>query len=518
MNFFKRAITSISRTSTKSFILLGVVFILGIVISGATSVELAIRHTEMHLRQQMPALVSFSKDNHAEEMALQTSGLSWEEWFATHHHDTLTADLAREIGALPYVDHYEYAIQLEIESATLKDYQFGMESGDFLLGGRWSDSGMDWLQLQGTSESELLQVSQGVIEIIDGETFNEAHLQASSGISPAIVSTGFANLNDLSIGSMMTFHQYVLIPPPEGERWNDEWHHDPDNRFAEAVFEFEIIGIFDLVEAVSLYDTSDQGFLAQQRARNVMRPIHVPNDAIEAILNFQRTSWREMAAQLELDDGWNEDIRVSAVMLLHDPLDLELFREAAEKILPEFWYVEDLLHDFEAVAQSMSNIQEIARWMLWGTIASSLMVLSVLLMLFLYDRRHEIGVYLALGERKFKISLQILTETLLIAIVGITFSVAAGNLLAAFISRMLVRSEWSSMQVRHVSELDWNNPLNQMSLNAVVSIEETLEILRVSIGIETMGLFYLIGIGTVVLSTLIPLLYIVRFNPKSILN
>jgi len=34
---------------------------------------------------------------------------------------------------------------------------------------------------------------------------------------------------------------------------------------------------------------------------------------------------------------------------------------------------------------------------------------------------------------------------------------------------------------------------------------------------ESIGLFYAIGLGTVILSTLIPVVYVVRLNPKKVL-
>ena len=47
--------------------------------------------------------------------------------------------------------------------------------------------------------------------------------------------------------------------------------------------------------------------------------------------------------------------------------------------------------------------------------------------------------------------------------------------------------------------------------------DEMMEAFDVSLGIRAIGLFYTIGLGTVVLSTLIPCFFIVRLKPKKVL-
>ena len=61
------------------------------------------------------------------------------------------------------------------------------------------------------------------------------------------------------------------------------------------------------------------------------------------------------------------------------------------------------------------------------------------------------------------------------------------------------------------------NPLDFSELNLRLSNEELREAYSVSISSITVLLFYAIGLGTIILSSLVPIIYITRLNPKRIL-
>jgi len=145
-----------------------------------------------------------------------------------------------------------------------------------------------------------------------------------------------------------------------------------------------------------------------------------------------------------------------------------------------------------------------------------LIILSLLITLFLRDRKHEIGIYLALGEKKGKIITQILTEVLSVSIIGITLSLFAGNIISDGISQQMIHNNMMNELENPSMNFDWN-PLEGMGFNTNMSMDEMLENYEVGLDGQTIGLFFLVGAGTVILSTISPIIYITSLNPKKIM-
>ena len=522
MNFLKRAMTSVTRRPGKSVILLLLVFILGTVISGAIAVDGAVSNTDANLRRNLRPLVTFEQDWQARNEYIEESGLSWEEF----PQETLTPSLVREIGALEYVEHFEYSIPVGVQTPDLVEFRFGREDE----GMGWVDSGLTHLNLRGTSETELLQVREGVLELVEGRSFTEAELTTVSEVNPVIVSRGFANQNNLSLNSTFEIPVTVNLPHPEGEwMWDPEWDASEESTFAEEIFVFEIIGLVDSAEEVDLEDQSNAGWELRSRAEGALRNLHVPNPVAEAIIQFQSDAWVEMALDLgeELDPWMQMEIQeqqdqeerpVTSVMVLRDALEIDAFRAEAEELLPEFWRIVDLSNAFGDISSSMETLQGIAGWVLWVSVGATLLILSLLITLFLRDRRYEMGVYLALGEKKGRIISQILLEVVVTAVVGITLAVFTGNMISGAMSQNMLRNELIAAQQQQDNSfgMEWNE-FSELGFNQEMSIDEMMDAFDVSLNMETIGLFYAVGLGAAIFSTIVPVVYVVTLNPKKVL-
>jgi len=520
MNFFKRATTSILRRPGKTIILLLLVFILGSVIAGAVSVEGAISNTDANLRRNMQPLLSIGLDRDAWFEYEDQYDFDWETTFPPQP-PRLTAEDVRAIGRLDYVDFYDYIIRWH-----------GMRSLDLERPSEYGNMGMGWgyatdFVLSGTTRTELIQVEQEAIRMVQGRQF-EAHDQnPSSGSIPAIVSEDFANLNNLSLNSVFTLSEWILSEPNE---WGDvrPWDvsdFEDDNIYAQIEMEFGIVGIFELGDRI---DENDQD--ESWRRLESLGVIYVPNWAIEqafrevdqAIISVFENADTDIPWWMASSAGEGEENEpdITPVFVLEDPLDMDDFRAAAAPYLPEFHQLEDLSSAFDDIASSMATMQSIADWILYVSIGATLLILSLLISLFLRDRRYEMGVYLALGERKGKIIAQILMEVLVTSFVAITLSVFVGNLISGAVSRNMLRNELQA----ETNDDHWGGSFrewtafDQIGIPANnLSVDEMMEEFDVSLNVQTIGLFYIIGLGAVVLSTIAPVMYVVTLNPKKVL-
>jgi len=516
MNFYKRAIASMKRRPGKSMILLILVFLLGTMITGAIAVENAITNTDTHLRNSMRPIVSFEASRDAlidEEINVES----------------LTAEIVRQIAALPQVARHNYSVGTFIGTQQLNDYSVDSIAGVEGL--------LNYFTFQGTSTEELFEMQEGVIERVSGrDQFTSEEVTNTTDTHPIIISQELAQLNNLSVGSIVDLDFGVMRMQPSqlglGGGWDDNFNHNSENIFATENFRFEVIGIFNIVVDEELDQNSSKYMDAQFRALFLNNTIFTPNHVSEQLVNFNETAMYEAAREaLEgsgmtvedvfgADFGAETETQVESVMELLDPSYLEEFRSAAEEILPEHWYVTDLSNSFADVASSMETMQSIASWILWVSLGATLLILSLLITLFLRDRRYEMGVYLALGERKTKVISQILLEVVATAFIGITLAVFTGSIISDSISQSMLRDNLIAQQESDDNMikgfLEGSN-LERMGFSNDMTTDEMLEAFEITLDGHTVGLFYAIGLGAVILSTVIPVIYIVTLNPKKVL-
>lgn len=504
MNFLKRAQASVKRKPGKSIILLALVFILGAVIAGAVSIQQAVHNTEANLRRALPPVVTISQDTNWElQEQLMNEGYAWQELM-------LTPDMMQQISKLPQVVDFDYnltagilAVDDLVQVETNADMWGGMEQQDFFL------------QLFGVSNPEILQVNQGLIDMVEGRAFTQAEIDVLGETLPIVVSREFANTNGLNVGS--TIETVIRQFPVDFDSpfWTEP---DPDAEPAfEQFFQFTVVGLFEIgPNGVTAEDENDWNGMNQEFT--ALNRVYVPNNVIAEIIRVQDESWRQMMEDQGQDTtDWEESTPwFENIFVLEDLGEVEAFRASVMEIVPPIWRVQDLSSTFAQISGSMDTMLFIANIVLWVAIGATLIILSLLITLFLRDRKHEIGIYLALGERKGNIIAQILLEVLSVSIVGILLSLFAGNLISDGISRQMIQNNMMNAQNDGMF-WDWN-PLEGMGFSTSnMTMDEMLESYEVSLDGRTIALFFLVGTGTVILSTAIPIIYVTSINPKKIL-
>ena len=555
MNFFNRAIASISRRPGKTIILLILVFILGSVIAGAISVEGAISNTDANLRRNMQPIVSINSDWEAfndspesQEWRELTESWTWEDWdyfwdnfdiddpnqLQSPQMEQLTPDHLRAAGALPQVAHFDFMIRTWIEGIGLARYDGGND---------WSNpEGVpNQFTIRGTNTTEFVIFTEGMYTLTQGRQFAPDELIPGQETAPVIISEELAMQNNLQLGSTINLMRPVQFPSdPEGDGWSDGcWTWGPECFTDEFIFAWVpmnlvVVGLFDIPEDEAA-SNDPWGGGDWQRIDN-LNGLYVPNWIIEEnerevqrrgieawdYVDFETPPWLEEHANW-IEDEDNMRFNLLPIFILEDPLLIDEFREAIADVIPPFWVVEDLSSTFDDIASSMETMQNIANWILYVSIGATLLILSLLITLFLRDRRYEMGVYLALGEKKGRIILQILLEVVVTSFVGITFAVFAGNIISSQISSNMLMNEITAQ--REANNDPWGGGwssnwsiLDEIGIPTTeLSISEMMEAFEVRLSLYTVGLFYGVGLGAVILSTVVPIIFVVSLNPKKVL-
>ena len=489
MNLSSRVFLSTIRNPGKTIALLLIVFILGCGISGAISVRQAIQNTDARLRATIPAIATIVVDEYA---LIEQYVITGERPFP----ENLTIDTLVEIGALPHVKRYDISAEVSLFS---RDLERVGESIDFGV--------EDWqvINLKGSYTPSLLDVEEGVVEIVSGRTFTEVEAGTLSYV--AIISQDLASQNDLGVGSFFTLDNIV---------WTDEAHEtqnfNEESMFAHRSYDFEIIGIFASVAEI---DTGNEW--ADSRIEDkIGNRIYIPNDVAVAATVFQIENLMKLYPNIEWGQEDPEDhILFSNAYVLYDPSEMEAFRGTAQDVLPKFWTIADTGDSFGSIASSMEVLDGFATIILWTAIGAAAIVVSLLILLFLRERKREIGIYLALGERKDKVIAQVMVEILAVSLVAIVVALFAGNVLAAGISEAMLREDMIANQ--SADGVMTIGVLEQMGAIENMSTDEMLEAYDVSLDTATILIFFVASFATIVVATVMPMLYIVRLNPKKIM-
>ena len=493
----KRATTSLRRTSSKALLLLVLITTLGSLVAGAISVRNTVVSTELNLRRSMPPLVSITTDWEVVSPLLEIYG--------SISFPPFTVEQIQAIGALPQVNFYDAILRTGLQSRELVGYTSNSNSESPLP--EWFPS---TIPVMAGLHVEPLHFSQGFNSLITGRFFEEAELVAGVERSVALISADFAAVNGLNIGSVIDLYRLITLP-------EQSW--EPENIFAQVGLEFEIIGIFEVLE-----HTSEDSVLTD------LNRIFVPIWTIEYLnsqaqlatlelcdyINFEWWSCEELDVETNAND-WSG----SPFFILNDPLEFEDFNEAGSQFISELMMFETMSSRFDDISTSMITLLEIADLILYGAIAATILILTLLITLFLYDRRREIGIYLALGEKRKNIIIQLLSEVVIVAVIGITLALFIGNAISSSISQEMINTELVAMANQRERDERGGRILHHLENYGIpmqaLSVDEMLEIFDTSLSTGAIALFFMVGIGTVAVSTIVPLLYVVKLEPKKVL-
>jgi len=108
---------------------------------------------------------------------------------------------------------------------------------------------------------------------------------------------------------------------------------------------------------------------------------------------------------------------------------------------------------------------------------------------------------------------------MLITVIAITISLFAGTFISNHVSQELLQTELSHITtpVRELFGHEVITPWEMMGFPPPMSGEEMLEFYDFSIAGSTVVAFYAISLAVTILSTTIPIIYLMSLNPKKVL-
>ncbi|QMS97204.1 ABC transporter permease [Streptococcus equinus] len=217
----------------------------------------------------------------------------------------------------------------------------------------------------------------------------------------AVISSDLADENDLSVGDTFTVSTTV-----------DD---------TETSYTLTVVGI---------YDNSSTATTAQ-----MMSNASNPQNNIYTNLTTANTMKGET------------DTLDSAVYTLSNPKNMDAFvKEIKSDIDTDSYSVTSSDEIYEQMLSPLNNISSIAQNIVILVAVAGAVILTLIVILSIRERRYEIGVLMSLGENRLKIIGQFFTELLMVTVVSLVIASFAGNFVGNALGNQLLSSSTSTEQ------------------------------------------------------------------------
>ncbi|WP_254150158.1 ABC transporter permease [Bifidobacterium bifidum] len=279
-----------------------------------------------------------------------------------------------------------------------------MTSGDFTLTGFSSDTA-------------IANAANGTFTMSSGEVFG----YGESDNGKVIISKALADFNDLKVGDEIT----VTNPSDTS-----------------TTYTFTIGGIYKNSTSSNTSAMGPMGGISQ--------------DADNAIYTSVSTlkSLGLDADTTANDDDNNTTTQLSYTYVLGSADDYETFASDVRKAgLDDAYTVQSAdVENYESSLVPLDNLAKFALTLLIVVLAVGAVVLIVLNLFNIRERKYEVGVLTAIGVKKVKVAAQFAIELLIVTMCGIALGVAGGAVASVPVSNQLLAAQVSSQETQTASQ------------------------------------------------------------------
>lgn len=323
-----------------------------------------------------------------------------------------------------------------------------------------------------SSYDSMIDFVNGKFKIVDGEVSNDFTS------NNCVISEELATLNDIKVGDTI-----IIKSPNDGN----------------ITYDLVVSGIYKEDSDVS----EDMTSMFSSSVNSI-----ITNDKVV----------REF---MELDEKLSATI--TPTFILKDKESVELFsNELIEKGLSEYYTVTNNLELVEGATKSITNVKSFATMFLIITLIIGAIVLLVLNMINIRERKYEIGVLRTIGMKRSLVISQFMIELLVVAVFGLLVGAGVGSVCSVKVANNLLSTEISNAQ-SETENIDKNfggkgNMMNGKPQN--IGIAQINQVDKIDAIVDFKVLGELLGIGVILtmISSLSACIAIARFSPLNILK
>lgn len=369
-----------------------------------------------------------------------------------------------------------------------KNDQMSRNQGDFTVTGYSSDAAM-------------ADFVEGSSSITEGEMFAEG-----SGDLTCVINSELAAYNDLEVGDTI-----MLTDPEESTR----------------TYTLTVCGIY---EKETEGDSVSGMMGASMPGADSANQIYVSTSTLETMLSQYDENTNE-----ETDQGIHTMLTGTYVFASVDQY--KKFEDEVRQmgLSDDYTVSSPDLASYEQSLEPLKNLSRYAGYFLLVIFGIGAVILIVVHVFVIRERKYEIGVLAAIGMKKWKICLQFLTESFCITLVALLIGAAAGAISSVPVTNALLAGQSVSAQQtqqrfgREMGGQPSGKPETDLPENTDASAEKNEDvptqpgadyISSISSAADLQVFAEMIGIGIVLtlISGCAALTFIMRYDPLRILN
>ncbi|MEA4830258.1 MAG: ABC transporter permease [Enterococcus thailandicus] len=323
--------------------------------------------------------------------------------------------------------------------------------------------------------------SSGTATITDGEGIDES----DKGTNQVLIEQTLATANDLAVGDTFT------ITSSEDE---------------ETTYELTVKGIYE--------SSASSNSMGMQFS----------------MMNPSNTLYTSYTLANELNGTAEDNTIDSAVYTLADPENMDDFLAKAKKLIDtDTFSLQSNDAAYQSMLEPLNNVASFSKNVVLLVAVAGIIILTLIIMITIRERRHELGVLLSLGESRIKIILQLFTEVALCMILALGVAAVSGNVVANVVGQQLLEQQTSSDQNTQTNDAksqrpDGENPGGrggQMGApggnSNPFAVSDEVSELSINVTPTQIGFLALVALGISLLSVCLASIGILRLNPRKIL-
>lgn len=478
MYILKNAITSITRNKGRN-ILIGIIIM---IISASVAVTLAINNTASSLiksykeKYQVEATISINRENMMKDFNpedKESSKSNMKEMFSLANNISVS-DIEKYADS-KYVKSYYYTQTVGV-NANIEKAEMTSNSNNDMMDKR-KDNNADnkegetttGFNLKGYSSYDAMsEFVSGNYKVTDGEVFEDFDS------NNCLINSELATINNLKVGDTITVTDT-----------------------ANNTYDLVISGIYEEKE-----DT-DSGMKMFANSANTII-----------------TSSNFISKMSET----NQDLAVTTsptfILTSSDIVD-KFSSELTSKGLNENLTVQTNLDQVENATSTISNVKTFAVTFLIITLIIGAVVLLIINMINIRERKYEIGVLRTIGMKKSKVCLQFVLELLIVAFASLLLGAFTGAMVSVPVSNSLLKNEITASQ-ESSNNIQENfghggNKQNDRKFNGVANVE-AFDSINATVDMKVLLELLGIGLSLTLISSLSAILSIEKFSPLTILK
>lgn len=290
-----------------------------------------------------------------------------------------------------------------------------------------------------------------------------------------VISEELATQNDSEVGDEITFY----LPSDSS-----------------ITYTFEITGIFETTD-----DSASDDFM-NINALNAQNQIYTTVTAINNIL--------------EDDDSSNS---LNATIYLKNQDDLEAYtEEVKDKGLSDYYTLSNNTDEITSTLTPIKNISNFSMTFLIIILIVGAIILAVINILNIRDRKYEIGVLRAIGMSKTKLILSLLIELFIVTVIAFIIGIIGGKLLSQPVTNKMLENEINSQQVQTENTRENFGGRGFERPNERRATQNYEDSLTVTLDAETVIILFSFGLILVIVSGSASAIFITKYNPNQILR